>query len=96
MLLIMITYKKPIEVIDKYLTAHREFLEGGYKNNYFIVSGPKNPRTGGVIISQLKDRALLEQIMKKDPFMINDLAQYEIIEFTPVKYHRNFSEFVEE
>lgn len=56
MLLVMGTYKKSIEIADKYLAAHRQFLDEGYKKNYFIVSGVKNPRTGGIIISQLKDQ----------------------------------------
>ena len=68
MFIILLNYKKPIEVIDKYLPAHRDFLEEGYKQNFFIVSGPKNPRTGGVIISQLNDRVQLEEILSKDPF----------------------------
>jgi uncharacterized protein YciI len=90
----MLTYKKPIEIIDKYLNEHRAFLEEGYNKNYFIVSGPQNPRTGGVIISQLKDRVQLENILKDDPFAIHDAADYEIIEFSPVKFHKNFSTFV--
>lgn len=94
MFLIMLNYKKPIEMIDKYLLEHREFLDQGYKKNFFIASGPKNPRTGGVILSQLKDQHELEKIIHQDPFYLHDLADYEIIEFHPVKYHPEFSNFV--
>lgn len=96
MFLVLITYKKSLDEIDKYITDHRAFLDAGYKNNYFVVSGPKNPRTGGVIISQLSNREQLEKILNSDPFKIRDVADYEIIEFMPVKYHRNFSNFIEE
>jgi uncharacterized protein YciI len=58
------------------------------------VSGRKNPRTGGVIISQLKDRNQLENILKNDPFYIHEIAEYEIIEFIPGKYHPDFSAFI--
>jgi uncharacterized protein YciI len=95
MLVVFINYKKSIEMVDKYLSQHRDFLEEGYKQNFFIVSGPQIPRTGGIIISQLKDRSKLEEILSKDPFQIYDIADYEIIEFTPVKYHQNFLTFVE-
>jgi len=94
MFIILITYTQPIQTIDKHLVEHREFLEKGYKNNYFVASGPKNPRTGGVIISQLKDRDQLETFLKQDPFQIHQLAHYEIIEFNPVKHHVNFSSFI--
>ena len=65
MFLVLITYKKPLEEIDHHLAAHRSFLDEGYKNDFFIVSGAENPRTGGVIISQLSNRDQLEKILKK-------------------------------
>jgi uncharacterized protein YciI len=95
MFLILLHYKQSIEKVDAYLLQHRAFLEEGYKNNCFIVSGPQNPRTGGVIISQLKNREQLETLLQADPFYLNQVADYEIIEFTPVKYHQHFSGFIE-
>jgi uncharacterized protein YciI len=95
MFIVMINYKKPLEVVEQYLVAHRNFLEEGYKKNYFIASGPRNPRTGGVVLSQLKSREQLMEILGQDPFSLNDIAEYEYIEFNPVKYHQNFMSFIE-
>jgi len=95
MFIIDITYKKSLEQIDQHLAEHRAFLDNGYKNNYFVASGPKNPRTGGIIISQLKNLEQLEDILKKDPFNIHDVADYKIIEFNPNKYHLSFATFIE-
>jgi uncharacterized protein YciI len=92
--IIILNYKKSLVDIDKYLAEHRAFLDSGYRDNFFVASGPKNPRTGGIIISQLKNREQLENILKQDPFNINDVADYEIIEFSPTKYHNNFASFV--
>lgn len=94
MFIVDINYKKPIEVVEQHLVAHREFLEEGYQKDYFIASGPKNPRTGGIIVSQLKDKAQLEAILKNDPFFKNDIAEYHFIEFNPVKFHKDFVSFV--
>jgi uncharacterized protein YciI len=94
MFIIDIQYKKPIEVVEAFLAAHREFLEQGYQKNYFVASGPKNPRNGGIIVSQLKDKAELEAILKHDPFILNDIAEYHYTEFTPVKYHKDFAVFI--
>lgn len=94
MFLVILTYKKPIDVLDNYVAAHRAFLDEGYKNNLFVVSGPQNPRTGGIIISQLKNRAELEDILKQDPYNIHHIADYEIVEFNPIKYHPNFASFI--
>jgi uncharacterized protein YciI len=94
MFVILVTYKKSLETIDKYLTEHVNFLDHGYQNNYFFVSGRRNPRIGGVIISQLNDRNQLEALIKQDPFYIHDLADYEIIEFIPRGHHPDFAKFL--
>lgn len=94
MFLILLHYKKPLSEVDHYLIPHREFLQSGYEKNIFIVSGPREPREGGVILSQLKDRDELESWISRDPFYINHIADYEVIEFNAVKYHPNFSCFI--
>lgn len=95
MFLILVTYKKPIEIIDQFLVEHRNFLEKGYQQDQFIASGPRNPRTGGVILSQLTDREQLLKIIQQDPFYIHEVADFEVIEFNPVKFHKNFAGFVQ-
>lgn len=94
MFIIDITYKKPIDIVEKYLAEHRNFLEEGYQKDYFVASGPKNPRNGGIIVSQLKDRSQLETILKQDPFIVHDIAEYQFIEFEPVKFHKDFVSFL--
>lgn len=94
MFVIEVTYKQPMEKVDTYLAEHRAFLETGYQQDYFIASGPQNPRTGGIILSQLQDRKQLEGILHRDPFHIHNIAEYRIIEFNPVKFHKDFSKFI--
>lgn len=94
MFVILSTYLKGIEVVDQFLISHRNFLQEGYDKNYFIASGPQNPRTGGIILSQLQDRQTLVDYLAHDPFLIHGIAHYEVIEFTPVKYHESFREFI--
>lgn len=48
----------------------------------------------GVVSSELKDRAQLEKILSEDPFSINGVTDYEIMEFTPVKFHVDFASFI--
>lgn len=94
MFVVILTYKKSIELIDQHLIGHRKFLDEGYQNNLLVASGPKNPRDGGILISQAKNRQQLEDFIKRDPFYEHELADYEIMEFDPVKYHTNFACFI--
>lgn len=86
MIVIKLTYKTPISEVDKYLQAHREFLDYHYKQGLLVMSGPMIPRTGGIIIAASKDKAYVEELFKQDPYYMAEIADYEFIEFTPVKH----------
>lgn len=94
MFIIILTYTKPIEIVDQYVQEHRTYLDECYAKNYLVVSGPQQPRTGGVLISSLTDRNLINQLIENDPYHKNDVAQYQVIEFLPVKYHNEFKSFI--
>lgn len=92
MIIVNITYKCELKDIEDNLEAHREFLDKYYALNKFICSGRKNPRTGGIILcNATKEECKL--IIKEDPFYINDLANYELIEFEASKKNKNHIKF---
>ncbi len=94
MFVVLVQYTKDLAEVDQHLVSHRDYLETGYQNGYLMASGPQNPRTGGVLISQLKDRKILDSFLQHDPFYLHDIASYQVVEFTPVKYHQLLSSFV--
>jgi uncharacterized protein YciI len=89
MFIIELGYNASIEIIDKYLAAHRNWLQEQYEQGLLLCSGPKKPRDGGFIIALGKDRSKIEQMMQNDPFTLNQVSTYKITEFEPVKYHKN-------
>ncbi len=56
MFIVSLNYKRPLEEVDKLLDAHVAYLKQEYANGKFIASGRKNPRTGGVILSNVKTK----------------------------------------
>lgn len=86
MFIVQLTYKTPLSEVDKYLQAHRQFLDYHYKQGLLVASGPMKPRTGGIIIAATNDRAHLEAVLQQDPYHLAEIADYQIIEFTPVKH----------
>jgi uncharacterized protein YciI len=84
MFIIQLTYRASLTDVDKYLQAHREFLDYYYKQGLLIASGPKKPRVGGIIIAATTNKTYLESVFKKDPYYLAEIADYEFIEFTPV------------
>ncbi|MBC2846737.1 YciI family protein [Winogradskyella flava] len=85
MFIINLTYKTELENVDHYLNEHIEFLNEQYELGNFLASGRKIPRTGGIILSRVENKSELEKIIEKDPFNINELADYELTEFIPSK-----------
>ncbi|WP_405567043.1 YciI family protein [Polaribacter sp. Asnod6-C07] len=85
MFIINLTYKTELDKVDEHINDHIEFLNAQYELGNFLVSGRKIPRTGGIILSKVKNKLELEKIIDKDPFKINNLADYELTEFIPSK-----------
>ena len=50
MYLIILTYQKDLNEVEKHLEAHRAYLDKHYASGYFVASGAQVPRTGGVIL----------------------------------------------
>lgn len=86
MFIAILTYKKPLSEVDRFLAAHREYLAEHYAAGDFIASGPQTPRVGGVIMIKAENRIAVDAIIAQDPFNINDVADYQIVEFIPTMF----------
>lgn len=87
-------YKVSIEKIDSFRAKHIDFLNQYYEDGLFIVSGPMMPREGGVIIAKCNSKEYLQKVLECDPFAVNNLATYEVIEFVPTKWSQEFEGIV--
>ncbi|MGG4521179.1 YciI family protein [Aneurinibacillus migulanus] len=92
--LVVLRYIEPLEKVETYLEEHVTFLNKYYEKSKFIFSGRRKPRIGGVILANVNTEEEIQTIIKEDPFFINKIAEYELIEFTPTKYDENFKVFV--
>ncbi|MBN8035013.1 YciI family protein [Vibrio vulnificus] len=85
MFIISLTYQVPLEKVDAFIPEHVAYLNEQYAKGHFILSGRKEPRTGGAIISTIGDLNKLNDILAQDPFHIEGLASYEVTEIVPTK-----------
>ncbi|MHB0951446.1 MAG: YciI family protein [Allorhizobium sp.] len=79
MFILSLTYKKPNEEADRHMESHLAWVKEGYDRGWFLASGRKVPRTGGVILAK-GDRAELEAFVAEDPFVLHGIADYDIVE----------------
>lgn len=80
-----ITYTANLDKIDETLPLHRSFLQTGYDKGWLLLSGPKNPRIGGIIVGRAPSRSDMEAFFEDDPYQIRSQATYRFTEFDPVK-----------
>lgn len=79
MLILSLTYIAPMDKVEAVTEPHMAWVKKGYDDGYFVASGRKVPRTGGLILSR-GDRADLEAFCATDPFVLHGVAEYEITE----------------
>ena len=94
MFIVLLKYIKPISEVDRFVAEHRKFLERYYMSGNFLLSGRKEPRTGGVILATAGTLAEIEGIIQNDPFHREGIAEYEIVEFLPSMSADNLVGFV--
>jgi uncharacterized protein YciI len=94
MFVVSLTYCKPLADVDRFIEGHREFLAKHYASGVFLLSGRKEPRTGGVILANCPTQAHLERVLGEDPFWQHGIARYDITEFIPSMGAPQFSAFL--
>lgn len=94
MFVLLLKYVKPLDEVERLMPAHREFLDRFYREGKFLCSGPREPRTGGVILANVANDVEAMKIVVEDPFFSEKVAEYEVIRFTPTRAADAFEAFV--
>ena len=81
MFLFLLTYRVPLDQVDPHVPAHMAWLAEHYARGQFLISGRKQPRSGGVIVANAGTRAEAEAIAASDPLVVSGVAQCEVVEF---------------
>jgi uncharacterized protein YciI len=87
MFIIDLTYIVGLEELDQHMANHMKYLRKYYKNNVFVASGRKVPRTGGIILALADTKEEVENIINEDPFYKQKLAEFTITHFLTSQYH---------
>ena len=87
MFIIDLKYIVPLSEVDEHMAEHVTHLDKYYDENVFVAWCRKEPRTGGVILALAGSKEIVETIIKEDPFYKYKLAEFNITEVIPAKYH---------
>ncbi|MGP3999790.1 YciI family protein [Streptomyces sp. 8N706] len=92
MFLLELSYTAPVDEVDALRASHLEWVNEQYEAGVFMVSGPKKPRDGGVILAVGDDRDRIEAIVASDPFVQEEVCGYRITEFTVTRTAQGLEE----
>ena len=85
--IVEINYTVPAEQLGDLTNQHRAYLQTGYDQGLLLCSGPRVPRTGGIVVARAPGLEELQDFFAHDPYKFNRMATYQFIEFQPVKYN---------
>ncbi len=78
--LINLHYIVPMAQVEEHTVAHRAYLRTQYDAGILLFSGPRVPRTGGVLFGRAENIGVIETMIAADPFKTTGTAEYEIVE----------------
>lgn len=80
---INIDYRIPRDEALPHLDAHMVFIRKYIELGIFLVSGPKLPLEGGVIIAMAQSMTEIEAVAAEDPLYVAGCTTHQILEFKP-------------
>jgi uncharacterized protein YciI len=89
------TYIAPMEKVVEITPEHRAYLQTQYDDGIMLFSGPLVPRTGGLLFAQADDIAVIDKMITNDPFKIKGIADYVIVETSPVMWAEGLNKIFE-
>jgi uncharacterized protein YciI len=81
MFVLSLNYVAPLSEVDRFRDEHMAWVGRQYAAGYFVASGPKVPRTGGLILARGGSAEEIAALVASDPFTREGVAEYEVTEF---------------
>lgn len=82
-----IEYIVPFEQVEKVLEPHMDFVRRAYDQGRFLASGPKEPRTGGMVIMMAQSLEAAQDYLAADPFVTERVVAVKLTAFKPANLH---------
>lgn len=91
---VFIKYLESLDKIKSVQEVHRNLLQSGVEKGIILVSGPIEPRTGGIVIMRSQSMEDVKKFFNEDPYLKNNYAEYTFFEFKPGKHQPFLSDWI--
>lgn len=93
MFVLLSLFQKPLEEVNRFLTAHSVWVQHYYESGHFLVSGRRESPVGGVIVARAESEQEIREILALDPLQQMGLVEYEIMAFEPAAFPKRSQAF---
>jgi uncharacterized protein YciI len=78
-------YTRPAAEVDLLLDAHRAWITRHQEAGRILMTARQVPLTGGLILAHGDSIEEMNAMISEDPFHAAGVAEYEVLEFAPVR-----------
>lgn len=89
-----IIYTRPLDQVLALTENHRAYLQTGYERGLLLISGPQEPRVGGILVMRGESPEEIREFCDSDPYAVGGVANHRIIEFHPKSHIPLLNEWV--
>lgn len=85
MFLLRATYNRPIEEVDQLLEEHKAWIMKNFEAGRILLTARQEPLVGGLILATGGTVDDMWAMLEEDPFKSSGMADYEVLEYSPVR-----------
>ncbi len=67
------------------MQGHNQWIQRGFDDGVFLLTGGLQPKLGGAVVAHNTSLSALQERVKQDPFVAENIVSAEIIEVAPSK-----------
>ncbi len=83
MYIVLLKFAANKEKAGPLMEGHKQWLQRGFDDGVFVLSGSLQPNLGGGIVAHNTSLPALQERVKADPFVAEQVVSAEILELTP-------------
>jgi len=85
MFVILLKFSENKSKAGELMEGHNEWLKRGFEDGVFLLVGSLQPNLGGSVIAHNTSLSELNERVKEDPFVAENIVSSEIFEIEPKK-----------
>ena len=95
MFIVQLRFSSNKSQAGQHMEGHKAWLQRGFEDGVFLLSGSLQPNLGGGIVAHGLSREALQERVNEDPFVAEDVVTAEIVEMTASRADDRLSFLVE-